>query len=293
SEPFVELTRLPPGDYRFRLRTVGPRGETSPETVWTFRVQPPWYLTAVAMALWSGLVVAGTAGYAQLRSRTLRQRAALLEARVAEQTEELRQMLEELQRAHADLETAHARLHELSLQDELTGLANRRHLQQVLDEEWRRAYRHRLPVGLILLDLDRFKQLNDTRGHGEGDLCLRRLGHYLADAVRRPGDLAARWGGEETAVLLPGTDMDGALDVAENLREGIEALAIPHPAASAGRVTASFGVTSLIPGPGQPVSDLLEAADLALYRAKAEGRNRVCAGEDTLDETASFAPEAG
>jgi diguanylate cyclase (GGDEF)-like protein len=119
------------------------------------------------------------------------------------------------------------------------------------------------------------------------------LGRYLADAVRRPGDLVARYGGEEMAVLLPGTDLAGALGVAEELREGIEALAIPHPAAPAGRVTASFGVTSLLPGPVQPATDLLEAADLALYRAKAEGRNRVCAGEDTLDDTASFAPEAG
>lgn len=293
SEPFVELTRLPPGDYRFRLRIVGSRGETSPETAWTFRVQPPWYLTAASMALWAGLVVAGTAGYAQLRSRTLRQRAARLEARVAEQTEELRHTLQELQRAHADLETAHARLRELSLRDELTGLANRRHLQQVLDEEWRRARRHRLPMGFILLDLDHFKQLNDTRGHGEGDLCLRRLGRYLADAVRRPGDLVARYGGEEMAVLLPGTDLAGAQAVAEELREGIEALAIPHPAAPAGRITASFGVTSLLPGLTQPATDLVEAADLALYRAKAGGRNRVCAGEDTLDDTASFAPEAG
>jgi diguanylate cyclase (GGDEF)-like protein len=96
--------------------------------------------------------------------------------------------------------------------------------------------------------------------------------------VRRTGDLVARYGGEEFAVLLPNTDLAGALQVAEQLREGIEALEISHDAAPQGRITASFGVAALTPEPGQRPEVLIETADLALYRAKTEGRNRVCAG---------------
>jgi diguanylate cyclase (GGDEF)-like protein len=277
AEPFAELTRLPAGRYTFHARTVGPNRETGPETAWSFRVLPPWYQTPWALGLWLGVAVLGVRGYGRLRSRALRQRAARLEARVAEQTVELRSTVEELRRAHGELAAANARLEELSLQDDLTGIANRRHLQQVLEEEWSRARRHGQPVAFILMDLDLFKLLNDTRGHREGDLCLQAVARFLAEAVRRTGDLVARYGGEEFAVLLPQTDLAGALQVAEQLREGVEALEIPHDAAPQGRITASFGVAALTPEPGQRPEILVEAADLALYRAKTEGRNRVCA----------------
>jgi diguanylate cyclase (GGDEF)-like protein len=101
------------------------------------------------------------------------------------------------------------------------------------------------------------------------------VAHYLAETLRRTGDLAARYGGEEFAVLLPATDLDGGLRVAEQLRQGIEALALPHEAAPSGRVTASFGVATMAPAAGQTPSALIEAADLALYQAKTAGRNRV------------------
>jgi diguanylate cyclase (GGDEF)-like protein len=186
--------------------------------------------------------------------------------------------VEELRRAHTGLAAANARLEELSLQDDLTGIANRRSLQQALEEEWSRARRHGQPVAFVLMDLDYFKLLNDTHGHREGDLCLRTVARFLAGAVRRTGDLVARYGGEEFGVLLPQTGLAGALQVAEQLREGIEALEISHQAAPPGRITASFGVAALTPEPGQRPEILIEAADLALYRAKTEGRNRVCAG---------------
>lgn len=282
AEPFAELTRLPPGRYTFRARTVGPSLEEGPEAAWSFRVLPPWYRTPWALALWLALAVLLVSFLTGLRSQALRQRAARLEARVAEQTVELRATVEELRRAQAGLEAANARLEELSLQDELTGIANRRRLQQALHEEWSRALRHERPVAFILLDLDYFKLLNDTRGHAEGDACLEAVAGFLDESARRTGDLAARYGGEEFAVLLPETDLAGALDMAEQLREGIEALALPHAAAPLGRITASLGVAALTPAPGQKPETLIEAADLALYQAKTEGRNRVAVGASAL-----------
>lgn len=278
AEPFTELTRLPPGRYIFHVRTVGPSRETGPEAAWPFRVLPPWYQTPWALGLWLGVGFLGIRGYGGLRSRALRQRTARLEAQVAEQTVELRSTVEELRRAHTELASANARLEELSLQDELTGVANRRRLQQALAEEWSRACRHAQPIAFILLDLDFFKLLNDSRGHREGDLCLQAVARFLSGALQRTGDLPARYGGEEFAVLLPHTDLAGAIQVAEQLREGIEHLAIPHAAAPQGWITASFGVAAMVPVIGQRPEMLIEAADLALYRAKTEGRNRVCAG---------------
>ncbi|HYH44646.1 MAG TPA: GGDEF domain-containing protein, partial [Thermoanaerobaculia bacterium] len=269
AEPFAELTRLPPGAYTFRVRTVAPSGETGPETSWPFRVLPPWYRTAWALILAAVLALAGVSGYARLRSRSLSRRAADLEARVADQTRELRRTLDELQRAHDELEVANERLEDLSLKDALTGVANRRRLQLVLEDEWARSRRSRSPLAFALLDLDHFKALNDTRGHGEGDRCLQMVARFLSGSLGRHSDLVARYGGEEFAILLPETDLDGALLVAEQLREGIQSLEI--------RVTASLGVASLVPAPGQRLEDLIEAADRALYRAKTDGRNRVCA----------------
>jgi len=291
DRPFTELTRLPPGDYTFRVRTRGAGAQLGPETAWSFRVRPPWYLTPWALVAVLALALGGVRGYVFLRGRALSQRAVELEARVDEQTVALRQTVEKLQRTQAELEEANLQLKGLSLQDELTGVANRRQLQKSLMREWSLARRHARPIAFILLDLDHFKLLNDTRGHSEGDDCLRAVARHLDRAVKRRGDLLVRYGGEEFAVLLPETDLEGALRVAEELREGLEELALPHEAAPLGRVTASLGVAATIPVPGESMENLIEAADLALYRAKTEGRNRVrprnAEGGDLGRETAS------
>lgn len=268
-EPFIEYTNLAEHGYTFQVRTVGAGDLTSPETAWAFAVRPPWYRSPWAWALWLASGLMTVRGYTHLRHRTLRRQAERLEARVAAQTAELTRTVERLRAVQAQLEA-------LSLHDELTGLANRRHLQRALEEEWSRARRQRSSLAFVLLDLDRFKSLNDRHGHAAGDLCLQRVAGVLAQGPGRAEDLAARYGGEEFALLLPGTDLAGALQVAERLRARIEALALVIDAQAGIVVTASFGVHALVPEAEQGPEVLLEAADRALYQAKAEGRNRVC-----------------
>lgn len=171
-------------------------------------------------------------------------------------------------------------LENLSMQDGLTNIPNRRYFDQQLQEEWQRNLRHSRPISLLMLDIDYFKRYNDHYGHGAGDDCLRRVARKLKDSLSRPMDLVARYGGEEFVVLLPETHEDGALHVANNLRVAIEALAIPHQySCTASVVTLSIGTaTHSQAHPKKNREKLLQAADSALYRAKKKGRNRVCSG---------------
>ncbi|MCX5824788.1 MAG: diguanylate cyclase [Deltaproteobacteria bacterium] len=176
----------------------------------------------------------------------------------------------------SDHKRVEALLQDLSRRDGLTGLANRRHFDECLDREWKRGLREKDPLSIILCDIDFFKNFNDTYGHQKGDDCLRAVAHVLEQDLCRPLDVAARYGGEEFVVLLPGTPLPGALAVAESIRSGIEALAIPHASSSAAPVvTISLGVASVVPAPDGAAAEILSAADQALYRAKGEGRNRV------------------
>ncbi|MEZ2354320.1 diguanylate cyclase [Caballeronia sp. RCC_10] len=175
-----------------------------------------------------------------------------------------------------ELEQANETLERIAMQDGLTGLANRRHFDLTLKSEFGRAARYGGKLSLIMLDVDFFKQYNDTYGHRAGDDCLR----AIADAIRnsapsRPGDLVARYGGEEMAVILPGSDIAGAMAIAEKIRYAVQALRIPHTANAAGVVTISAGVESVAVHQGMEPAELIEAADRSLYAAKACGRNRV------------------
>lgn len=186
----------------------------------------------------------------------------------------LRSQKTELEKAHASLRTANRQLKALAATDGLTGLANRRSLDQAIARELRRARRNRSSVSLLLLDVDHFKSFNDRYGHQAGDECLRQVGAMLKKAEGRAADLAARYGGEEFALLLPETKDAGAMQVAETIRSAVEALAIAHDGSAFGRVTISIGVASMTAGMTYNAGDLIAAADKALYSAKAEGRNR-------------------
>lgn len=184
-----------------------------------------------------------------------------------------------LAEANETLEAANCILQTLAQQDGLTGLANRRRFDELLQEEFRRARRRAQPLSVLLLDVDHFKAYNDHYGHLAGDECLRQISRTIQSAGRRPGDHVARYGGEEFVVLLPATDQDGALIVAEQIREAVFARRVEHHASADRIVTISIGASSLIPLNVYDRPDhLVAAADQALYRAKAAGRNRV-AGE--------------
>lgn len=168
------------------------------------------------------------------------------------------------------------KLEQLSIQDGLTEVANRRHFEKTLEKEWQRALRTRSPLSLLLLDIDHFKAYNDSLGHQAGDECLRRVAHRLQQSVSRPGDLVARYGGEEFTLILPDTDNEGAHLIAKRIQSELAALRIEHRCSEiADTITVSIGVATIVPDPDSKPDDLISAADRALYRAKENGRNRI------------------
>jgi diguanylate cyclase (GGDEF)-like protein len=180
--------------------------------------------------------------------------------------------------AEQRLQEAYNAVEALAVTDSLTGLANRRRFDQYLSAEWRRSMRDHQPLSLLMLDVDKFKAYNDTYGHQRGDSCLKQIAEACMDVVSRPGDLVARFGGEEFVVVLPNTESEGAMQVGSEICEALRSRRLPHSGNVLGIVTISAGCATVIPKFGKHAPDLVEMADKALYKAKLDGRNTVVNG---------------
>jgi len=258
---FREYTNIPPGRYRFQVKASVDHQDWSPEgdslsfAVAPFFTQTVWFYLLMA-ALLGGLAFA----ISYLRFRNLARRKVVLEKLVQNRTEELNQ--------------ANARLRELSRRDPLTRIANRREFNRVFDLTWRRCLRAKIPVSLVLIDIDFFKRYNDTYGHQLGDQVLLKVARTLSRVARRAEDLTARYGGEEFIIILPDTDGTGAFRLSEQCLERIRALGIAHESSGIVPVlTVSIGYATMVPTMDSRPGTLIKMADMALYRAKTEGRN--------------------
>ncbi|MCL1859880.1 MAG: diguanylate cyclase [Oscillospiraceae bacterium] len=180
---------------------------------------------------------------------------------------------------HGDYEKLASNILELaaiSMKDQLTGMPNRRSFDNRLEVEWQRALREQESISILMMDIDKFKNYNDTFGHQQGDVTLQTISKTITQSLKRVTDFAARWGGEEFVVLLPNTEKEGAVIVAENIRKAIENELIPCSDERGRKATISIGTNTLIPKPDDKIPEFITAADAALYRAKETGRNKVC-----------------
>lgn len=215
----------------------------------------PWRYDAIKSVAVLLLLLVGLAAFGGVVLRQLRERIAIERA----------------------LLQAHQTLKALALTDSLTGLGNRRRLDGVFEPELRRARRQGYPLALVMLDLDYFKAYNDRYGHPAGDQCLRRFAEVLQQALKRPADLAVRYGGEEFTLLLPDTDGRGAEMLVQELQQLLRRQALEHAASPLGRVSFSAGIAVVdLAREGVTAEALVAAADRALYQAKQQGRDGYC-----------------
>jgi len=166
-------------------------------------------------------------------------------------------------------------IEKLSMSDQLTGLPNRRSFEERSKTEWARACREKAPISILITDIDKFKDYNDTYGHLQGDVVLQVMARVFNNVLKRPADFIARWGGEEFIVILPNTDSRGAGELAEQIRAAAEQTMILGPDNSVTNITVSIGINSQ-KSPSGKLADFFQGADTALYEAKRNGRNRVC-----------------
>jgi diguanylate cyclase (GGDEF)-like protein len=267
-KPIVSLSRasqqIAQGDFQLKIRPP--------------RVQELFILAASFMQMSEEI---------QQSRQQLEEYSRSLEDKVADRTQALKAEVDRRAAAEAALTLANQELHNFAYIDGLTQIANRRRFDEQLTAVWQRLQRDQLPLSLILCDVDYFKCYNDFYGHQAGDDCLTQVAGTIGGSVRRPDDVAARYGGEEFAILLPNTPTTGAVAVAQRIQQQLAQLALPHARSNVtDRVTLSLGIATIIPIAAIPPSELLAAADLALYQAKTQGRNQFAIADQMIDNIA-------
>ncbi len=269
---------LPPGVYKFQVRAANSDGIWSEQaTTVALQMKPYFYQQGWFYAVCLVAVIMGFAALHKINVKRMAEREKMLTNLVAARTQELKEANESLQN--------------LANSDGLTQVGNRRRFEEFLSGEWLRAMRSRTEISLILIDIDYFKLFNDTYGHQAGDECLKQVAAALTASINRPTDLVARFGGEEFAIILGGTDSAGAMNIAEVARTQVNNLSIPHrQSPTSHHLTISVGVATTFAKAGMTEADLISAADQSLYRAKENGRNQIQAF-DFLTRTTSVSGE--
>lgn len=269
---------LPPGNYQFKVVAANSDGiwnEQEAELV--LELKPYFYQTRLLYLLCLLIFALGLLAVWQISVYQLKSRERKLTEIVAKRTIELKRANDELQA--------------LANSDGLTKIGNRRRFEEFLFGEWHRAIRFKTEISLILLDIDHFKSFNDTYGHLVGDECLQRVAEALSDTIKRPTDLVARFGGEEFAIILGGTDSEGALTIARQALSNIKDLKIPHSKSETSDIlTISVGIATTFAKSEISESELIRTADEALYKAKKNGRNQIVSF-DTLSQNNSVLDE--
>jgi len=190
------------------------------------------------------------------------------------------QMVNTLSESNQLLQNANEKLENLTLEDALTQLHNRRYFEMQLKAEWKRESRDHKILTLMIIDIDYFKLYNDTYGHAEGDVCLKAVAQILRDCIHRPADIIARIGGEEFVVMLPDVDVDGTLTLAKQMQHQLHLASLTHATSPLSEnITVSMGIASVVPDENSTALSLFKSADKALYKAKAKGRNQIVVGE--------------
>ena len=253
----LSVRAVTPGDYVLEVEARTRSGRMAAPTTYRYRVLPQWYerwfVRALMLLLLAGVVGLGVQEFIRRRTDRYREANRRLETRIAERTHEL--------------EEVNRKLAELATEDALTGVANRRALEQGLQREWLRCLDQRRPLSVLMIDVDHFKRYNDAHGHLEGDVLLRTIAQRLQTGHDPRRELLARYGGEEFALLLPGVHLEEATRRGEAIRQTM--------AGAGDGVTVSIGAAGFVPSVQAEPNSLLRRADAALYRAKRAGRNRV------------------